>query len=158
MIRLANVRNGLAYPHDGLCYFQSNHGHHAADGYFRIDAMPLDAVRLLLLGGQVVIVDAGRADRLTDALRFGVPTWCAVFNRAIQARIHSTCPWFTSDMLHAAWSARQRPLKQTIRKLAEVYGASRPAVVGKNILLECHRCDHDDRPEVLRAAIYCSSK
>lgn len=150
MLRLANVRNGLAYPHDDLCYFHSQHGHHASFGYFRIDAMPLSAVVHLLRGEQIVIVDAGSKNRLTDALRFGVPTWCAVFNRAVRLWA-KPAPWFTREMARAAGSSAHRPLVQTIRKLSELYGAVRPAVAGNSILLECHVADHDDRPETLRA-------
>lgn len=161
-LRLANVRNGLAYPHDDLCCFQSNHGHHAAEGYFRIDAMPLRAVVHLLVGGQVVVVDGGaKGDRLTDALRFGVPTWCAVYNRAVMdGSSIPTCPWFTSAIAEASRMARHRPLVQTIRKLAKLYGElgghpARPAIVGKNVLLECHGgIDHDDRPDELISRLY----
>ena len=152
-LRLANVRNGLAYPHDDLCYFQSQHAHHAGEGYFRIDAMPLTAVRHLLLGGQLVIVDATRhPDRLSDALRFGVPTWCAVFNRAIGQRVRP-CDWWTREMQSVADWTHQRPVVQTIRKLAELYACAytRPAVIGKSILLECHGgVDFDDRVAELR--------
>lgn len=155
-LRLANVSNGLAYPHHDLCHFQSNHGHHASEGYFRLDAMPLRAVVQLLVGGQIVIVDAGVRGRLTDALRFGVPTWCAVYNRAVMLNPGiRTCPWFTRAMACAAGSADHRPLVHTIRKLARVYGGGRPAVIGKNVLLECHGLvGHDDKPEALKDLLY----
>lgn len=156
MLRLANIRNGLAYPHDDVCHFQSQHGHHAAEGYFRIDAMPMRAVIHLLEGGQIVVVDAGVRNRLTDALRFGLPTWCGVFNRAIRYRGAdlAPCSWYTDAMHRAAGSTRHRPLVQSIRKLAHLYGWGRPAVIGKTVLVECHGgIDHDDRPDVLAKRI-----
>src|SRR3990167_8290817 len=98
MLRLANIRNGLAFPNDDVCMFQSCHGHHAADGYFRIDDMSYRVVIELLRGHPVTIVDGtARNKPLSDALRYGVPTWLMVFNRAIcQRRVH-VCPWVTPD-------------------------------------------------------------
>jgi len=153
VLRLANIRNGLAYPHDDVCCFQSCHAHHKAGGYFRIDAMPYGAVIRLLQGGTICIIDATQHDKeLSDALKFGVPTWCRVFNRAVGGKFNEypVCKWETRDMRQAANMACQRPLVQTYCKLVQLYGAERPCIIGENVTLECHRkINFDDKPDVL---------
>lgn len=131
------MSNGLVYPHDITVYFQSQYGHHMKLGYFNRDAMPIDAIIHLLKGGEICIIDASQHYRLTDALKYGVPTWCAVFNRA--ARIQSTpCGWFTREMYRASGDKLQKPTVQTIRKLINLYGFTSPAVIGSSIHLVCH--------------------
>lgn len=157
-LRLANVRNGLAYPHHDLCYFQSNHGHRASLGYLRIDAMPLRAVVHLLLGSRIVIIDGtAKSHRISDALRFGVPTWCAAYNHAL-GFYRPPCDWISDHAMEVARSPLHRPLRHNIQKLAELYASVRsapPARIGVgqdyNVVLECHLgIEHDDRPERLR--------
>lgn len=159
MLRLANMMDGFAYPpYNDICYFQSNYGHHASDGYFRIDSMPFKAVLWLLEGGKITIVDGTRKNKsLSDALRYGIPTWCIVFNRALDypgSRNIKVCDWQTPEMKKAALSNCHKPLVQTIRKLIKVFGYKKPAIIGSNILLECHPgADFDDEPEKLRQII-----
>lgn len=150
---LANARNGLAWPHDDVCYFQSQYAHHWALGYFRLDSMPLRAVIHLLCGDTLEIVDGARRPHMPDALRYGVPTWCRVFNRAIRQPIMPVCPWETPEMVTAARHGRHKPVVATIRKLAGIYEPMRPAVIGENVLLTWHRCQHDDNVRGLRQAI-----
>lgn len=146
---LANASNGLIYPHDGVCWFQSQHGHHKAQGYFRADAMPWSAVIHMLLGGELEIVDGTTDGKLSDALRMGVPTWCLVFNRALGMYRTRVCDWQTRDMVEVARSNRHRPTAQAIRRLSIIYGWSGPAIVGSNVRLTCHRCWHDDKPAMI---------
>eukprot|EP00658_Telonema_sp_P-2_P004561 TRINITY_DN11695_c0_g1_i7.p1 TRINITY_DN11695_c0_g1~~TRINITY_DN11695_c0_g1_i7.p1 ORF type:complete len:125 (+),score=31.02 TRINITY_DN11695_c0_g1_i7:206-580(+) len=47
---LANLSNGIMYPHDDVCYFASQMAHHKPQGYFNAFAMPIRAVIVLLLG------------------------------------------------------------------------------------------------------------
>jgi hypothetical protein len=153
VIRLANLSNGLAFPHDDICHFQSNWAHHCSLGYFRIDSMPLSAVRHLLTGGSITVVDGSRHHRLSDALHFGVVTWCMVFNRALRPFIGSKdpiCTWETTAMTHAAMATGHRPLVHTIRKLVKLYGATGPAVIGRNVHLICHQVDFDDKVSEIR--------
>ena len=163
MLQLANMMNGLAYPPwDDVCYFQSCYGHHASYGYFRIDAMPFKAVIQLLQGGKITIIDATRKQKaLSDALKFGVPTWCLVFNRAInskESRQAKVCDWQTPEMKHVALNNLHKPLVQTIRKLIKVYGYRTPAVIGKNVILECHPgATFDDEPNKLKEILSCST-
>ena len=154
-MRLANISNGLAYPHDDVCLFQSNHGHHASTGYFRIDAMPYRAVIHLLRGGSLTIIDGtARNKPLSDALRFGVPTWCLVFNRAIGSRSVAVAPWCTREMINIAHGSLHGPLVQSIRKLAKLFPPVQPAVVGQTVILECHPlCRHDDNAAKLKEKI-----
>ena len=158
-LRLANISNGLAFPHDDVCYFQSNFAHHCkSHGYFRIDAMPYRAIIHLLLGGTVTIIDGTRRHKpLSDALRFGVPTWCIVFNRGLAfrgSRHILVCDWQTDAMATTALSDRHTPAAHAIRKLSHIYGYTEPAIVGKNVLLECHHgCEWDDHPDRLRSRI-----
>ena len=147
MIVLANLSNGLAYPHDGICHFQSNYAHSRKLGYCRLDSMPLDAVRALLVGETVKVVDGRRRPGLSEALRWGVPTWALAFNRAIGWRAVRVCGWETPAMRAAAHSRTHKPLVQTIRKLARVYGYAHPLTLGDTLLVECHVCEHDDNPE-----------
>ncbi len=151
----ANIRNGLAYPHQGVCAFQSCHGHHYKDGYFRIDAMPYDAVICLLRGGSIGIVDATQHDKpFTDAQKTGVPTWCRVFNRAIGRNDVAVCEWETVHIRRAANQQRVRGIVQMVRKLATLYGVVAPAVIGENVKMRCHRnvC-FDDKADALREAM-----
>jgi hypothetical protein len=154
-MRLANMMNGLAYPpYDNVCYFQSCYGHHAGYGYFRIDSMPYNAVIYLLRGGQLTVIDATRKLKpLSDALKYGVPTWCLVFNRALGKEYRSikVCDWQTPEMLNVALNSIHKPLVQTIRKLIKIYGYRNPAIIGKNVHLECHQeALFDDKPEMLK--------
>jgi len=158
-MRLANMMNGLAYPsYDDLCYFQSCYGHHASYGYFRIDAMPYKTVLQLLKGGQITIIDATRKKKpLSDALKFGVPTWCIVFNRALDfkgSRHIKVCDWQTPEMKKIALSRCHKPLVQTIRKLVKVFGYQKPAIIGDNIHLERHQnAVFDDKPKRLKQLV-----
>jgi len=158
-MRIANMMNGLAYPpYNDICYFQSCYGHHASDGYFRIDSMPYNAVLHLLRGGQITIVDATQSQKpLSDALKFGVPTWCIVFNRALDfpgSRGIKVCGWQTPEMKKVALDNHHKPLVQTIRKLVKVFGYKRPAIIGDNIHLECHESViFDDKPERLKQLV-----
>jgi len=155
-LRLANIRNGLAYPHDDVCAFQSQHAHHCKKcGYFRIDAMPYNAVIQLLKGNTIEIIDATHHNKpLSDALKYGVPTWCLVFNRALRLRHTTVCSWQTRAMTEIANDRRHKPLVQAIRKLIELYGHNGPAVCDENVLLTCHKnVDFDDKPELLKKEI-----
>jgi hypothetical protein len=158
-MRLANISNGLAFPHDDVCYFQSQYGHHCDRcGYFRLDSMPYRAVLHLLHGGTVTIVDGTRRHKpLTDALRYGVPTWCLVFNRAIGRR-ERVCEWQTPEMERVANSDMHDALKSTIRKLSHIFPPTRSAIIGDNILLECHQgCIFDDKPRRLAEVAHALS-
>jgi hypothetical protein len=152
---LANISNGLAFPHDEVCYFQSTYGHKCKSGYFRIDSMPLKAVIHLLCGGELNIVDATQHNKpMTDAQKFGVATWCLVYNRAIRQRIDKVCSWQTRDMERVASSNIHKKLIKTIRKLAKYYPTSSPAVIGENVSLICFRnFTGDDKPEHIREKI-----
>lgn len=147
MLMLANISNGLVFPHDGVCFFMSTYGHHAKLGYFRIDAMPWSAVIHLMNNGEIAIIDATRGDKsLTDAQRYGVPTWCMVYNRAIRAKSDRVCDWETDAMRRVASSNYHKKLIRSIRKLAKYYRPTRPAVIGQNVHLICHRrFQFDDR-------------
>lgn len=150
MLRLANIRNGLPYPHDATCYFQSQYAHHMTLGYFNKDAMPWDAVIHLLKGGEICVIDATSHNRLSDALKYGVPTWCAVFNRAIRTP-SKVCDWFTPEMQTTSMSKLHKPTVQTIRKLVPLYGFTSPAVIGSTVHLVCYReVQFDDKPLELR--------
>jgi hypothetical protein len=149
---LANMTNGLVYPHTDICYFQSCYGHHASYGYFRVDAMPLKAIVRLLTGGWVKIIDATARDKeLSDALKYGVPTWCLVFNRAIRQRNIKVCDWQTPAMVSVANSNKHKATVQTIRKLLKIYNYTMPAIIGQNVMLECHKLvSFDDKPEMIK--------
>ena len=139
MLRLSNICNGLPYPHDMVCNFMSTHGHHKKDGYFRMDAMPYDAVICLLRGGAVTIIDATQHNKpLTDALKYGVPTWCLMFNRALRCKI-PVCPWMTQDMVDVANGPLHRPLVQRVRRLEQIFGNAGPIEIGKQVMLECYK-------------------
>ena len=160
-LRLANASNGLAFPHDGVCFFQSQHAHHMKHGYFADNAMPWDAVVALLKDGTVTVVDATRKDkRMTGALKFGVPTWCLVYNRAVRRLGVRVCEWETPEMRHVAMNGYHEHLLGPIRRLARVYAraGARPAVIGKNVILECHSgFVADDDPEGLRQLVETES-
>jgi len=162
-MRLANLMNGLAYPpYDDVCYFQSCYGHHASYGYFRIDAIPLSAVIHILQGGSITIVDGTRHHKLlSDALKFGVPTWCIVFNRALNfkgSRHIKVCDWQTPEMKQVALSNRHKKLVHTYRKLIKIYGYVRPAIINENVQLECHQyAIFDDKPKRLKKLV-CGDK
>lgn len=153
ILRLGNLRNGVCFPHDDICYFQSCHGHHKEDGYFRIDAMPYSAILHLLLGGSIEIVDATKgAKNLTDAQSRGVPTFCIVFNRALGLGYKpQVCTWQTEDMIHASKHKEHKKLVQTIRKLVLLYGYREPAIIGDNVFLTCHNgFSANDKSSILR--------
>lgn len=136
---LANISNGLAFDHDEVCYFQSQHGHNCKMGYFRIDAMPYRAIIHLMKGGEITIVDATRHGKpLTDAQKFGVVTWCLIYNRAIRKKVDKVCSWQKREMEIVASNGIHEKLIQTIRKLAKYYNPTRPAVIGDNVRLVCH--------------------
>lgn len=158
-LRLANLCNGLPYPHDAVCYFQSQYGHHKAYGYFRMDSMPYDAVLTLLSGGTVEIIDATQHSKpLTDAQRYGVATWCCVFNRAIRQPA-LPAPWVTRDVVGVARSSHHEPLIRSIRRLSKIVGMTRPAVIGANVILTCHRhVRFDDKPELIGALMQKGSE
>ena len=137
---LANISNGLLFPHDGVCFFSSTHGHHMKLGYFRIDAMPWDAVIHLMKGGEITIVDATRKNKpMTDALRYRVPTWAMVYNRAIRKKSEKVCDWQTREMIRVASSNKHKRLLRSYRKLAKYFKPAQPAVIGQNIKVICHR-------------------
>lgn len=131
----------------------TGHAHSYKMGYFRIDAMPYDAVMHLLKGGSVEIIDGTQHNKpLSDALKYGVTTWALVFNRALR---YSGCvaPWETPEMRRAAQAKRHKPLVQMIRKLADLVG-SHPIIIGQNLHLTCHRqIAHDDKVDILRELI-----
>jgi len=136
---LANISNGLLFTHDGVCFFSSTHGHHMGLGYFRMDAMPWDAVIHLMRGGDITIIDATRKNKpLSDALRYGVPTWAMVYNRAIRIRSEKVCDWQTREMISVASSNKHRKLIRSYRKLAKYFKPERPAVIGENIKVVCY--------------------
>lgn len=140
MIRIANATNGLAFPpFDSVAMFLSTHGHNCRFGYFRIDAMPYLAVVELLRGNSILMVDATPHNKeLTDAFKFGLTTWCIVFNRAIHME-PKVALWQTKDIWRNGHSVKFRPLVQRIRRLACIYNPVKPAVIGENVLLEVHR-------------------
>lgn|SRR3990167_763998 len=159
MYTLANITNGLVYPHDGVCYFQSNHGHNRKIGYFTHDAMPWEAVVRLLRGEQIKIVDAtAKSKGLTDALRYGVTTWAIVFNRGLGIRpknkFYEVSGWETKEMVSAALSDIHKPLAHSIKKLNRLFGRTEPVIIGTDIILECHRnCLHDDRIVLVKSIL-----
>lgn len=155
-MRLANLSTGLAFPPwDGICYFASTLGHHAKDGYFRIDAMPLTAIAELLRGGSVTVIDGRRRPGIPDGLRFGLTTWCIVFNRAIRESTHPVAPWETLEMWQVAHSNKHRKLVRTIRKLARIVGTTGPAVIGQNVLLDVRPAKGlDDCPDAICKAFH----
>lgn len=153
---LANMSNGLVFKHDDVCHFQSNFGHSARNGYFRIDSMPYSGVIHLLKGGTITIVDATTHNKkLTDGLKYGVPTWCIVFNRALDfkgSRHIKVCDWQTKEMKGVALSDLHHKTVRTIRKLIKIYGYKRPAIIGENVILECERLvNFDDKPGAIRS-------
>jgi hypothetical protein len=154
-MRLANFSNGIAFKHDDICYFQSNHAHRISTGYFAHNAMSLKNIIYLLNGGNITIIDATRRHkRLTDALKFGVPTFCLVFNRAIYERKAQVCEWQTNEMLKISHSQIHKPLVQTIRKLMKIYDKSEPLIIGENVKLICHQgFIADDKPKRLKKMV-----
>lgn len=151
-MRIANATNGLAYPpYDGVSMFLSTHGHNCKMGYFRMDAMPYMAIIHLLKGGDIQFVDATPSNKeLPDAVRFGLTTWCLVFNRAIRMPIEPS-DWVTRAMVRNANSQVHKKHIQRIRRLMEVFGVTKPAIIGDNILLEIHRkVTFDDKPRELK--------
>lgn len=154
ILTLGNFRNGIVFPHDEVCYFQSCHGHHKDTGYFRLDSMPHIAIIHLLLGGTIKIIDATKHPKpLSDALMKGVPTFCLVFNRAIGGKENrpQVCEWQTEFMVSCSKSDKHKPLVQNIRKMIGIYGFVKPAVIGDNVILECHsNFSSNDKPSQLR--------
>ena len=159
---LANMSNGLAFPpYDDICYFQSQYGHSAKNGYFNVDALPISAIVELLKGNALTLIDATRKNKaLTDAFKFGVPTFALVFNRAISIYDKSyrkvrVCDWQTPEMVQVANSKIHEPTKQKIRKLIKLYGYKCPAVIGDNIGLIVHQgFIGDDKPKRIKERIY----
>ncbi len=156
---LANISNGLAFPYDDVCYFQSQHGHNAKMGYFRIDAMPYKAIIHLMRGGEITIIDATRRHKkLSDALKFGVPMWCLVYNRAINKRGLTVCPWQTKEMESISQNGVHEASIHSIKKLAKYYDPQKPAIIGDNIHLQCHQgFIADDKPMRLKELIQCQT-
>ena len=117
--------------------------------------MPHIAVLHLLRGRAITVIDATQHDKpLTDAQKFGVPTWCLVFNRAILKKDVRVCEWETSHMRSAANWSTHKPLVQTIRKLANLYGHTEPAVIGKNVRLLCmNNVTFDGKIEEMKKAL-----
>jgi len=160
---LANISNGLVYPHDGVCYFQSNHAHNYSFGYFDDNAIGLDYIIHLLEGGELTLVDGTqKINKMPDAFKFGVPTWCCVFNRACWRAGNTVescwqdfrvCEWQTPEMIKAASGSRHRKLVNTIRKLSKIYG-SNPIAISNNIFLRWYgSIDYDDKPDKIRDII-----
>jgi hypothetical protein len=151
MLRVANAMNGLAFPpYDEVSMFLSTHGHNCKFGYFRIDAMPYSAVIELLRGNSICMVDATQHNKpLTDAFKFGLTTWCLVFNRAIRQRV-KVASWQTPAIERNANSSKFSPVVQRIRRLMTLYGCTKPAVIGDNVLIEMHRnFEFDDKMYML---------
>ena len=151
-MRIANATNGLAFPpYDAVSMFLSTHGHNCKFGYFRIDAMPYLVVIRLLQGETITMVDATQHNKpLTDAFKFGLTTWALVFNRAIRNEVQ-VAPWQTIPMWRNAHSNHFKPLVQRIRRLAEIYKPSKPAIISDNILVEVHRnFMYDDKPQEIK--------
>lgn len=151
-MRIANATNGLAFPpYDSVSMFLSTHGHNCRFGYFRIDAMPYIAVVELLKGKIITMIDATPHNKLlTDAFKFGLTTWCLVFNRAIRDETR-VADWQTKPMWHNAHSNNFKPLVQRIRRLAILFPPSKPAIINHNVILEVHRnFGLDDKPELLK--------
>lgn len=155
--RYANITNGLCFPpyHD-VCHFMSSHGHSFKIGYLRLDSMPYSAVIHLLKGHTIQIVDATQhAKPLTDALKYGLITWCLIFNRAIGFKNLVVAKWETPEMRKAAhYSDVANKIKQRIRRLESVFGNKGPVIIGKNVLIKCHRnFKYDDKPTEMRRII-----
>lgn len=154
-MRIVNATNGLAFPpFDAVSMFLSTHGHNCKFGYFRIDAMPYLAVIELLRGKDITMVDATpHSKQLTDAFKFGLTTWCIVFNRAIHNEVE-VAPWQTRDMWRNGHKDKFKPLVQRIRRLAIIYTPHKPAVIGDNVNLEVHQnFTLDDKPTELASLI-----
>lgn len=153
-MRIANATNGLAFPpFDAVSMFLSTHGHNYKMGYFRIDAMPYNAVIKLLKGERITLIDATQHNKeLPDSFKFGVTTWALVFNRALGLRNTVVAPWQTKEMLKAANSATHKMLVQRIRRLREVFGYQKPIRIGDNIIFEVHKAfPYDDKPNEIRS-------
>jgi hypothetical protein len=152
-MRIANASNGLAFPpYDDVSMFLSQYGHSAKKGYFRIDSMPHRATMELLRGGTITIIDATRRHKtLTDGLKFGLTTWCLVFNRAIKCPVLFVAPWQTREMINVANSPLHKPTVQAIRRLSRILGSAGPAIIGESILIEMHQgFIGDDKPRRIR--------
>ena len=156
-MRIANATNGLAFPpYDAVSMFLSTHGHSYKSGYFRIDAMPYNAVIELLKGSTITIVDATQHDKeLPDSFKFGLTTWVLVFNRAIGFRQSKVAPWQTKEMLKISSGSIHKPLVQRIRRLIEIYGKpDRLITIGHQVKIEVYRnFKLDDNPVLIRQEI-----
>lgn len=123
--------------------------------------MPFSAIIHLLQGGTLTIVDATQHGKpLTDAQKYGIATWCLVYNRAIRRRADKICAWQTREMEMVASSNIHKKLIKTIRKLARYYPPTKPAIIGENVQLVCHRgFALDDKAEEIRNKLwpYCNS-
>lgn len=160
-MKLANMSNGLAFPpYDGISYFQSQYGHQAKLGYFNHDALPVDSIVELLKGNVLYLTDATRKNKaLTDAFKYGVPTFCLVFNRAIGLfdktyRYIKVCDWQTPEMLKVSHSDIHKPEVQKIRKLIRIFGYKKPAIIGNNVILQVHSgFIGDDKPNRIKEMV-----
>lgn len=135
MYTYANLSNGIAFPHNSVCRFQSNHGHNWKLGYFAVDSMPWDAVIRLLHGEPITIVDATAHNKpLSDGLRYGLTTWAMTFNRAIRRNdCVRVAPWSTREMCLAAYrNHTAKQVVQGIRRLARIYGVHGPVWLSCN--------------------------
>jgi len=117
--------------------------------------MPYSVLIHILKGGSIEILDGTRRHKtMTDGQKFGVPTWCLVFNRAIGKRDSVVCDWQTREMRAVANSQIHKPMVNTIRKLVKLYGHEGLARIGKNITLTCRQnSEWDDKPKRLRRII-----
>jgi hypothetical protein len=149
MIRIANASNGLMFPpYTDVSNFMSTHAHHKTDGYFRMDAMPYSAIISLLRGQHITLIDATtKTHGYPDAFKYGVPTFCLVFNRAIGFKRESVCAWQTKDMIEVAHSNFHNKLKERIRHLNNIFGNNGAIKIGEAIFFEVHyRYVYDDKP------------
>ncbi len=157
---LGNISNGLVYPHHQPCWFQSNHAHNYQTGYFAKDSMPWTAVINMFVNPEdtYTIVDATRRHKkITDAQKFGVPTWLIMFNGALGLNPNGkkVCPWETPEMKKAGASSVHHELRQQIRRVQRYYPPrGTPLILGENFFLECHQnAVWDDKPDRIKEAL-----
>lgn len=164
MYTLANISNGLCFPHDDVCRFQSNHGHNWKIGYFDVDAMPWSAVIRLLRGESIRVIDAtGKKKPLTDGLKYGLTTWAMAFNRGLGRTNTFIAPWSTREMALAAYQSEPaRKVAHGVRRLSRIYGHSPHLMLvmpigglvyngWPTIFVDCvSNFMYDDKPEKIR--------
>lgn len=153
--RLANLSNGIVFPHDMVCWFQSNHAHNRSTGYFDQAAMPWPAVVNMFARpeDQYLILDATRRHKpLTDAQKVGVPTWCLTFNHALGLPYEQVCVWETREMREAAADPIHHDLRQQIRRLSRYFEPRKQGLVlGRDVFVECYQnAEWDDKPKRIR--------